>query len=145
VTDTKEDGPGWNLKRLQAVARRYDNQTDDEAVAEMEWIWRRDDGELVMSWIPYDPTWLVRLATLHAPEEPWLAEALAKCTRTFVDSHGDDCLYFVDPSRPNEPGSEWQFVSNIILDNEPTICPDRRDIVLDVLTDRRIGGLEFFS
>ena len=95
-------------------------------------------------WQDYDPGWLVRLAQLREPEEPWLAEALAKCTRARRSDHGDDCLYFVDTTRPNKPGSEWQFVSNLILESDATICPDDRDIVVDVLTDQRIGGLEFF-
>ena len=28
--------PGWNRKRVQAVIDHYDNQTDDEAIAEAE-------------------------------------------------------------------------------------------------------------
>lgn len=94
-------------------------------------------------WEPYDPSWLVHLAERRAPGEAWLAEALARCTSVLRNTHQDDCLYFVDPKQPNEPGSDWQFVNNIVLESHREICDDERDVILDVLTERRIGGLEF--
>ena len=49
-------------------------------------------------------------------------------------------LHFVDPARPNEPGSDWQFGENLILEH-----PLEGDLVLDVLKGNRIGGVEFLS
>jgi hypothetical protein len=79
-------------------------------------------------WRPYDPTWLVALAKVQTPE---LAEALARCTQA-----QEECpayFLFVDPAT-------WSFDRNVILD-------DRREgeLVLDVMTDDRVGGVEFRS
>ena len=91
-----------------------------------------------MSWRPYDPKWLADLAC-QAPEDPWLREALLRCT---LAEGPDEGLYihFVDPSRPNEPGSDWQFRRNIILEH-----PVHGELVLDILEGDRVGGVEFLS
>lgn len=47
---------------------------------------------------------------------------------------------FVSSERPNQPGSEWQFDENIVLEHQT-----EGTIVLDVLKDGRIGGIEFLS
>ena len=91
-----------------------------------------------MNWEPYDPTWLVDLARESCPDEPWLVAALRHCTRAARESRA--YLHFVDPANPNAPGSEWQFVDNILLEH-----PTEGDIVLDILTDRRVGGVEFLG
>ena len=49
-------------------------------------------------------------------------------------------LYFVDPRRPNQPGSDWQFEENIILEH-----PTEGDLVLDILKGHRVGGVEFLG
>jgi hypothetical protein len=46
--------------------------------------------------------------------------------------------YFVDPQRPNEQGSEWQFLENVVMEH-----PTDGTIVLDILKDGRVGGVEF--
>ncbi len=84
----------------------------------------------------YDPSWLVTAAREQAPEEPWLPEALAQCTRCLSES--DRYVRFVDPRRPNQPGSEWQFERNVFLETSTHGL-----VALDVLTDNRIGGVEF--
>lgn len=89
-----------------------------------------------MEWESYDPAWLVELARESRPDEPWLAEALARCTR--AAPRGRAYLCFVDPAFPNEPGSEWQFQANVLLHH-----PREGELVLDVLRGRRIGGVEF--
>jgi hypothetical protein len=91
-----------------------------------------------MQWQPYDPGWLVALARESRPDEPWLAEALAKCTRAAEESRA--YVYFVDPAHPSEPGSEWQFEENILLEH-----PREGDLVLDILRGRRVGGVEFLK
>ena len=47
---------------------------------------------------------------------------------------------FVSRENANQPGSEWQFEENIVLEHET-----EGTIVLDVLKKRRIGGIEFVS
>ncbi len=49
-------------------------------------------------------------------------------------------IYFVSAERPNQPGSEWQFEENIVLEHE-----SEGTIVLDILKGGRIGGIEFVS
>lgn len=49
-------------------------------------------------------------------------------------------IHFVSAERPNQLGSEWQFEENIVLEHET-----EGTIVLDVLKDGRIGGVEFVS
>lgn len=91
-----------------------------------------------MDWKPYDPTWMVDLAREQSADEPWLTDALARCTRAMED--GRAYLYFVDPIAPNEPGSDWQFDKNLTLEH-----PREGTLVLDILTGRRVGGIEFIS
>lgn len=45
---------------------------------------------------------------------------------------------FVDSTNANKPGAEWQFKENIIFDH-----PELGTIVLDILKDERLGGIEF--
>jgi hypothetical protein len=49
-------------------------------------------------------------------------------------------IYFIDPTSPNEPGSGWQFQTNLMLEH-----PTEGDLVLDVLEGNRIGGVEFLA
>lgn len=91
-----------------------------------------------MNWEPYDPTWLVDLAQASCPDEPWLVAALQQCTRAARESRA--YLHFVDPSNPNAPDSQWQFVGNVLLEH-----PTEGDIVLDILTNQRVGGVEFLK
>ena len=89
-----------------------------------------------MKWEPYDPEWLVDLALRQRPADSWLADALRACTTCSTES--DAYIHFVDPVRPNEPGSEWQHEACIILDD-----PEHGEVVLDILKNHRIGGAEF--
>ena len=95
-----------------------------------------EEGRL--TWEPYDPAWLVALALEQCPDLPWLSHALAACTQASVESAA--YLRFVDPRNPNQPGSDWQFEENIILED-----PNRGDVVLDILKEHRVGGVEFLA
>jgi hypothetical protein len=88
-----------------------------------------------VKWEAYDPTWLVDIAKRERATDTWLIEALARCTRAWISCKS--AIYFVDVTNPNQPGSEWQFKKNILLN-------DKR-LVLDVLKDGRIGGVEFLD
>jgi len=86
----------------------------------------------------YDPSWLVEAAMEVKDEYPWLVDELSKCVKARKESKY--YTYFVDPKNPNKPGSEWQFRDNIILEDTKY-----GDVVLDVLKDNRIGGVEFLT
>jgi hypothetical protein len=88
------------------------------------------------SWESYNPSWLVVLACEQHPQQPWLPDALSQCTRCLRES--DAYIYFVNPVNPNEPGSEWQFDTSILLE-----CPTEGLLVLDILKENRVGGVEF--
>jgi hypothetical protein len=102
--------------------------------------WADPGGEwrVTGKWKDYDPGWLVELAQTVASEEPGLSEAFKGCTRCMSNTRA--YIYFVDPRAPNEPGSEWHFDRNVVLES-PTVGT----IVVDVLADGRVGGLEFLS
>ena len=63
---------------------------------------------------------------------------LRNCTR--ASGVGGYVTHFVDPSRPNQAGSQWQFRENIILEH-----PEHGELVLDILTDNRVGAVEFLT
>jgi hypothetical protein len=95
-------------------------------------------NEGALKWETYDPAWLVALAKEQYPDEPCFAEALARCTR-----RAEGCpsyMYFVDPKDVNQPGAEWQFDQNIMLESDAEGM-----LILDVLKDGRIGGVEFVT
>ena len=89
-------------------------------------------------WRPYDPAWLVAHARRQWPDRPQLADAFAACTR--ARGAGSYQVRFVDPARPNQPGSPWQFDRNEILEDTQF-----GDVVVDVLKDGRIGGIEMLD
>lgn len=45
---------------------------------------------------------------------------------------------FIDSTHANKPGAEWQFKENMIVEH-----PTLGTIVLDILTEDRLGGIEF--
>ena len=85
---------------------------------------------------PFDPEFLVALLHAQHPDKPELAAAMRECRTSIHETPG--YMTFVNPARPNLPGSEWQFGGNVQLTD-----PMRGWIVLDVLKDGRIGGIEF--
>lgn len=91
-----------------------------------------------MKWEKYDPEWLAKLAEEQVPEEPWLPKALRQCTEYLIESKA--YYHFVSPENANQPGAEWQIVTNIILKD-----PKVGDLVLDILKGRRVGGVEFLN
>ena len=91
-----------------------------------------------MNWQPYDPEWLIDLARAQRPQRTDIIEALRRCTR--ADHESPAYAHFVDPRRANKPGAEWQFAENISLED-----PVEGHIVLDVLRDGSIGGVEIVS
>jgi hypothetical protein len=84
----------------------------------------------------YDPTWLVQLVRHQLPSESQLACAIEASTHAL--SVGPAYVLFVDSSNPNVPGSAWQFARNVVLEHSP-----HGMVVIDVLQDGRVGGIEF--
>jgi len=85
-------------------------------------------------WNPYDPTWLVTLARTYFREDPVLAQSLSQCKMAFIPN--DKKVYFVDNIAPNQPGSEWQIDTNILVETP------HGTLIFDRLKDGRIGGVE---
>ena len=85
-----------------------------------------------LRWAAYDPTWLVDLARSQGPDAPWLADALARCTRAAWECEA--YLYFFPKKR------SVSFGENIILESST-----EGDLVLDVLADRSVAGVEFLA
>jgi len=88
-------------------------------------------------WRAYDPSWLVALAQEQFPQEKALHAALGKCSQASGDI---PYIHFVSPRRANKPNAEWQFARNVTLED-----PKKGELILDVLKDGRIGGVEFLG
>ncbi len=89
-----------------------------------------------MSWEPFDSSWLVDLAKSQYPKDPWLADSLSRCTKCLRD--GESYLFFI--SRESAKDQNFDFLRNLDLRH-----PEFGRIVLDVLKNREIGGLEFLD
>jgi len=86
-----------------------------------------------LRWETYDPSWLVSIARAREPDAPWLADSLAMCTRAAWECGA--YLYFIDPKR-----RDAKFSENIVLESTT-----EGDLVLDILTDRSVAGIEFLD
>lgn len=85
------------------------------------------------SWQPYNPEWLVALASAQQPNEVWLPAALRQCQQARPETPA--YIHFVEPS-----SSAWKFERNVVLESE-----EHGTLVLDVLEGHMIGGLEFLN
>ncbi|MEP1490312.1 MAG: hypothetical protein ABJK28_17970 [Algibacter sp.] len=82
--------------------------------------------------------WIIDLVNEQEPERTDLIEQLenSKIKEWYKQAY----IRFVSGFRPNQPNSEWQFEENIELEH-----PTEGTIVLDILKDGRIGGIEFLN
>ena len=87
-------------------------------------------------WEPYDPSWLIAVANVQAPDDLVLLAGLARSTRAIRQNPA--YVRFVSPMNANQPGADWQFERNVIFPDTPYGF-----VVVDVLKDGRIGGIEF--
>ena len=78
---------------------------------------------------------LVELVHLHHPDRNDVIEALSMLE--IAEFPRQAYKNFVSSERPNQPGSEWQFKENLVLEDS-----EDGTIVLDILEDGRIGGVE---
>ena len=81
---------------------------------------------------------IIELIKVQKPERHDLVKQLEKSERKKWIRQ--PYIQFVSAERPNQTGSEWQFDENIVLEHKT-----EGTIVLDVLKDGRIGGIEFLS
>lgn len=81
---------------------------------------------------------IIELLKKQKPERLDLINELEKSDRkTWIRQ---PYIYLVSAENANQPGSEWQFQENIVLEHET-----EGTIVLDILKDGRIGGIEFVN
>lgn len=102
-------------------------------------------NNIYMNWSPYDPTWLVQLARTQYPNDLWIAESLARCTRTSNSTSAGEVipgtyLAFIDPAIGGDTDPGFAFWRNIILRQIDGLVI--REITLDVLVNREIAGIE---
>jgi len=81
------------------------------------------------------PRMLVSAVKRQAPMHKWLPDALKSCGPGTWESNA--YVAFVSRDKPNQPGSEWQFAYNVVL-NHRTLGM----VVIDVLKGDRLGGIE---
>ncbi len=82
--------------------------------------------------------WIIDLIKEQEPERIDLIEQLKNSE--IKEWLKQAYVRFVNGFRPNQPNSEWQFEENIELEH-----PTEGTIVLDILKDGRIGGIEFLN
>ena len=86
----------------------------------------------------FDIAWIINLIREQDPQRTDLIEQLNKSEiRGWIRQ---PYVRFVSSENANQPGAEWQFEQNIVLEHET-----EGTIVLDILKDGRIGGIEFVS
>ncbi|GAA5022035.1 hypothetical protein GCM10011506_01700 [Marivirga lumbricoides] len=84
----------------------------------------------------FEIEWIIDLIKEQEPNRTDLIEQLrASEIRQWIRR---PYLRLVSGERPNQQGSEWQFLENIVLEHAT-----EGTIVLDILKDGRIGGVEF--
>lgn len=86
----------------------------------------------------FDITWIIDLIREQEPKRIDLVEQLKKSEITGWVRQ--PYVRFVSSENANQPGAEWQFEENIVLEHET-----EGTIVLDILKDGRIGGIEFIN
>ncbi len=91
-----------------------------------------------IKWETYNPDWLIKIAKEQIPEEKEVIENLKSCIQCYKESKA--YYYFIHSENPNEPNSEWQFDENIVLHSK-----EKGEIVLDILKEKKIGGIEFLN
>ncbi len=75
---------------------------------------------------------------VQEPDRHDIVSALQNCKGGNWTSNG--YYHFVDSRNPNQPGSEWQHDESIVIEQQ-----NKGDIIIDLLKDGRIGGIEFID
>lgn len=81
------------------------------------------------------------LAKLLKKQEPNRSEIIPAVQKiNYENWQSKAYVHFVNPENANQPNSLWQFKENIILESDIFGA-----LVLDILTENRIGGIEFLA
>lgn len=86
----------------------------------------------------FDPTWLVEVLQRECPEETAVIEAARRCTSFLIGKSW--YVTFISSAQPNQPGAEWQFDRSVVLEDTAY-----GEVVIDILKDGRIGGIELLD
>lgn len=86
----------------------------------------------------FDIAWIIELLKEQEPDRTDLIEHLEKSTRRKWIRQ--PYILLVSAEEPNKPGSEGQIAECLALEHEK-----EGTIVLDILKDGRIRGIEFVS
>jgi hypothetical protein len=86
----------------------------------------------------FNPRSLMQAVREQAPQFPWLPEALATCGRGEWESPA--YVAYVSRLNPNQPGADWQFHTNVVLNHK-----EFGMVVIDVLKGDRLGGIELVN
>jgi uncharacterized protein YuzE len=86
----------------------------------------------------FDIEWIIELIKEQEPDRLDLIHQLVKSEKKKWIRQ--PYIRFVSAERPNLPDLEWQFDENIVLEHVT-----EGTIVLDILKDGRIGGIEFVN
>ena len=85
-----------------------------------------------------DIEYLIRLVRQQEAERQDIVSALQNCKGGHWSEKG--YYSFVDSKNPNLTNSDWQHEECIVLEQH-----EKGDIVIDLLKDGRIGGIEFID
>jgi hypothetical protein len=81
---------------------------------------------------------LIKILEKEEPENETLIKSLRNCSG---GKWKNKAYYqYINSENPNKIGSEWQFLDNIIFEHE-----NYGTIIVDLLKDNKIGGLEFYK
>ena len=81
---------------------------------------------------------IIFLLKRQEPDRDDIVESLRKAKNGQWTSNG--YYSFVNSKDANETDAEWQFCENVVLEQE-----NKGDIVLDILKDGQVGGIEFMD
>jgi hypothetical protein len=84
----------------------------------------------------FNLTYIIKLAEEQLQDNPEIIQALRNCKDGYWS--GNAYYQFVNSTNGNQPGAEWQIDESIVLEQK-----EKPYIVLDILKDGRIGGIEF--
>jgi hypothetical protein len=83
-----------------------------------------------------DIEYIIKLVKQQESDRQDIVDALLNCKNGHWSRNG--YYQFVDSTNANKPNSEWQHDECIVIEQK-----NKGDIIIDMLKDGRIGGIEF--
>ena len=123
--------PNYKNRRINAQFQRTlrKNLSDEQLAARYERVRR-----MSMQRTAFNGKDLAAVALAQRPDRPELAVAFARCTRQWQES--EKYTYLVDPFKPEL----WRYAGGVTLE-----CPVLGSLIVDMLKDGSIGGIEFLD